>query len=308
MNSPPTWAKAAPLTPPAAMTPVIRAMPTGSFAPASPSKMVPLRPEISRCPSTENTTAGSVGATAVATSSATNQVRLKARCTKTAPAATVRKVPATPTTAMGAAADLNRDQPMCIPPSNRMHTRATVTTLSAACSGGACRAGMTLTATAAKTRNSAGEGILTQVVRWLDSTATSPTPAARENEQSKRLSLGHMGKLPVWACQLALPTRLPGSPLVTLASQQISQSGRSPHATQYPGGPAVSPRPAVGIEKLGLPTPATRWGTSEGPPCGGSGHLRHPHPPPGQFVQVDEDRELGSAGSHRHVAVEHLAE
>jgi hypothetical protein len=40
-----------------------QAMPTGSFAPASPSKMVPLRPEISRCPSTENTTAGSVGAT-----------------------------------------------------------------------------------------------------------------------------------------------------------------------------------------------------------------------------------------------------
>src|SRR2546430_10145215 len=40
------------------------AIPTGSFAPDSPSRMVPVRPPISRLPRTENMTAGSVGARA----------------------------------------------------------------------------------------------------------------------------------------------------------------------------------------------------------------------------------------------------
>ena len=40
------------------------AMPTGSFTPASPSRIVPDRPRISRFPKTENVTAGSVGAMA----------------------------------------------------------------------------------------------------------------------------------------------------------------------------------------------------------------------------------------------------
>ena len=39
----------------------ISAIPTGSLAPESPSRMVPARPWISRSPRTENTTAGSVG-------------------------------------------------------------------------------------------------------------------------------------------------------------------------------------------------------------------------------------------------------
>lgn len=64
--------------PPAARSPPISAIPTGSFAPDSPSKIVPLRPVISCCPRTENTTAGSVGETAVATSKATYQTSPKA--------------------------------------------------------------------------------------------------------------------------------------------------------------------------------------------------------------------------------------
>ena len=44
--------------------PIISAMPTGSFAPDSASRIVPVRPETSRRPSTENMTAGSVGAIA----------------------------------------------------------------------------------------------------------------------------------------------------------------------------------------------------------------------------------------------------
>ena len=38
--------------------PIISAMPTGSFAPDSPSRIVPVRPPTSRRPSTENMTAG----------------------------------------------------------------------------------------------------------------------------------------------------------------------------------------------------------------------------------------------------------
>ena len=45
-------------------TAIISAMPTGSFAPDSPSRIVPERPRTSRFPSTENMTAGSVGASA----------------------------------------------------------------------------------------------------------------------------------------------------------------------------------------------------------------------------------------------------
>src|SRR6266540_3342122 len=41
--------------------PIISAIPTGSFAPDSASRIVPVRPPISRLPSTENITAGSVG-------------------------------------------------------------------------------------------------------------------------------------------------------------------------------------------------------------------------------------------------------
>ena len=83
-NSPTTCANAPALRPPAAIRLAIRAIPTGSFAPDSPSRMVPLRPEISRWPRTENTTAGSVGATAVANSRARYQARPNAMCTNTA--------------------------------------------------------------------------------------------------------------------------------------------------------------------------------------------------------------------------------
>ena len=61
-TNPPATASTLPaVIPPAANNATIRAMPTGSFAPDSPSRMSPLRPATSRRPSTENTTAGSVG-------------------------------------------------------------------------------------------------------------------------------------------------------------------------------------------------------------------------------------------------------
>ena len=64
-------ADARPQPPPAAPSRLtISAMPTGSLAPDSPSSRVPERPAISRRPRTENTTAGSVGASAAPMSSA----------------------------------------------------------------------------------------------------------------------------------------------------------------------------------------------------------------------------------------------
>src|SRR5919199_5311318 len=51
----------------------ISAMPTGSLTPDSPSRIVPDLPTTSRRPSTENTTAGSVGASAVPISNAACQ-------------------------------------------------------------------------------------------------------------------------------------------------------------------------------------------------------------------------------------------
>ena len=73
-----------------------RAIPTGSLAPDSPSRMVPLRPATSRRPSTENITAGSVGASAVPSSNADHQSRSNRAWASTAKAAAVTNVPATP--------------------------------------------------------------------------------------------------------------------------------------------------------------------------------------------------------------------
>ena len=57
--------------------PIINAMPTGSFTPDSPSRIVPVRPPTSRLPSTENMTAGSVGASAAPRIPAVVQLKSK---------------------------------------------------------------------------------------------------------------------------------------------------------------------------------------------------------------------------------------
>ena len=187
-NSPPTCSRAPPSSDPAASRLMSRAMPTGSFAPDSPSRIVEERPAISRCPRMENTTAGSVGAMAVPSRSAMYQLNPNPKCATAATAAVVRKVPATPTTTMGAAAARKRCQPMCIPPSNRMHTSATVTIRSIVRSGGAFRSGRRAVAIAAAARNSAGVGIRIRSVSRLDSTAAT---AARD-KRSRTWAKGSM--------------------------------------------------------------------------------------------------------------------
>jgi hypothetical protein len=125
---------------------------------------VPLRPSTSCCPSTEKTTAGSVGATAVATSADEYQSRWTPRWRNNATPRAVTKVPSTPITAIGRMAVRNRDTPIPMPPSNRMNTSATVTMRSTVATGGVCRDGTTWTATAAATRRSAGAGTRIQRV------------------------------------------------------------------------------------------------------------------------------------------------
>ncbi len=73
-NSATTCHTTLPAPPCAASSDDSSAMPTGSLAPDSPSSSTPVRPAISRLPNTENTTAGSVAATAVPTSRARCQL------------------------------------------------------------------------------------------------------------------------------------------------------------------------------------------------------------------------------------------
>jgi hypothetical protein len=133
--------------------------------------MVPLRPATSRRPSTEKTAAGSVGASAVPSSSAARQSRPNRTWARAASAAAVAKVPATPTQTTAPATGRNRRQPMCIPPSNKMTARATVTTRWTVVTDSCPSVGTRSEATAAASRKIAGAGIRMRSLIRLDTTA-----------------------------------------------------------------------------------------------------------------------------------------
>ncbi len=168
------------------------AMPTGSFAPDSPSSRVPERPVISRLPSTENTTAGSVGARAAPMSKDASHSNPKTVCASTASAAVVTTVPATPSHATPARAGRIRSQPMCMPPSKRISTSATVTIRWSVTIGSSPRRGTTSEATAATIRKRAGAGIRSRSANRLDPTASTQTAATRRTACAKgtRSSIG----------------------------------------------------------------------------------------------------------------------
>ena len=98
----------------------------GRSRPDSPSRIVPVRPRISRPPSTEKVTAGSVGASAapsrplVIHERSKQEVRGRAR---SAPADA--NVPSTPSERIGTAEPRKRRQPMSRPPSKRITISAT---------------------------------------------------------------------------------------------------------------------------------------------------------------------------------------
>src|SRR5579862_5656381 len=156
------------------------AIPTGSLAPDSPSSSTPVRPAISRRPNTENTTAGSVAATAVPTSSARCQPMPATKCAATVVPAAVTTVPAIPVQTMAPAAVRNRCRPMCRPPSNKMIASATVTTRSTVVAGSTVPAeesaadGHSWAAITAATRKNAGAGTRSRALSRLESTAAVP--------------------------------------------------------------------------------------------------------------------------------------
>src|SRR6478752_122675 len=176
VNSATPWAKADTPVPVADSRMTIRAIPTGSLAPDSPSRMVPDRPMISRRPSTENTTAGSVGDNAVPINNAVGQANPNRTCPATATATAVTTVPATPSHTTAPAAARNRRHPTCMPPSKRMNTNATVTISSSTSTGTDRNPGNTVPHTAAAIRNNAGAGTCNRSLTRLDNTANN-TPA-----------------------------------------------------------------------------------------------------------------------------------
>ena len=95
-------------------------MPAGSLTPASPSSVVPERPPISRRPSTENMTAGSVGASAAPTTPASFQSMPSSQCAAPASTPAVMNVPTSPSDMIGPADARKRRQPMSMPPLNNI--------------------------------------------------------------------------------------------------------------------------------------------------------------------------------------------
>src|SRR5690349_10949931 len=137
--------------------PSMRAIPTGSLAPDSPSRIVRARPGICRPRSTENITAGSVGATAAPSRPDVVQPSPNPQWQAHVTTPAVTNVPATPSDAIGAAEARNRPQPIDAPPSKRMTTRATVAIHSTARTDGRS-AGTASDAIAAATRRYAAGG------------------------------------------------------------------------------------------------------------------------------------------------------
>ena len=105
--------------------PIRSAIPTGSFTPASPSRIVPVLPWISLSPRIENMTAGSVGASAAPSTPDSVQLRSSRKWAQTAVRTAVVSVPTMPSVAIGTTARRNRRQPMFMPPSKRIRTTAT---------------------------------------------------------------------------------------------------------------------------------------------------------------------------------------
>ena len=107
--------------------PIMSAIPTGSFAPDSPSRIVPERPRISRLPKTENVTAGSVGASAAPIEPGQRPVEPEQPVAQP-PRASPRSRTCRRRRARGSGPPScrKRRRPMWRPPSKRIRIRATV--------------------------------------------------------------------------------------------------------------------------------------------------------------------------------------
>ena len=172
--------------------PIISAIPTGSFAPDSPSRIVPVRPPISRPPSTENITAGSVGASAAPRIPAVVQPKPNSVWAKTAITPAVAKVPSTPSTVIGTAATRgSAASPTCMPPSKRITISATTAIRSTSTVDSSDRPGQMSEATAAATRKSAGGGTGKNSVSLCAPSASEERPGDDEDDQAEIGQLAH---------------------------------------------------------------------------------------------------------------------
>ena len=146
--------------------------------------MVPARPSISRLPSTEKTTAGSVGDNAAPINIAVVQPNPNSRWAVTANAAAVTAVPATPIQITAPAEVRNRFQPMCMPPSKSTKMSATVTMRSLRCGDSVPSSGNRSEAMAAATRKTAGAGTRIRSLIRLASTANKIATAINPISQA----------------------------------------------------------------------------------------------------------------------------
>ena len=113
-----------------------------------------------------------------------------ARARRAPPAVT--NVPATPSQTIGAGRRHGTGaSPMCMPPSNRITTSATVTICSTAGMGSRPRPGHRSEASAAQTRKIAGAGTRSRSLTRLDRTADRADERDQEDRQSERLGVRH---------------------------------------------------------------------------------------------------------------------
>ncbi len=166
--------------------PIISAIPTGSFAPDSPFRIVPVRPRISRPPSTEKVTAGSVGASAAPSIPLVIQERSKSTCAAAAINAAEANVPRTPSERIGTAELRKRPQPMSSPPSKRITIRATTPIRSTVTKEiSSWIRGTRSEITAAATRKSAALGIASRSVIARPYSARETPPATTSTIRPK---------------------------------------------------------------------------------------------------------------------------
>ena len=171
--------------------PIISAIPTGSLAPDSPLRIVPVRPWISRPPSTENVTAGSVGASAAPIRPLVIHERSKRKWAAPAISAAEANVPGTPSDRIGTAAVRNRRQPMSRPPSKRITISATTPIRSTVTNEiSSWSRGTRSEVTAAATRKSAGAGIRSRSVSvWPKSASENPVATTRMMTPKSEISV-----------------------------------------------------------------------------------------------------------------------
>ena len=170
--------------------PSISAIPTGSLAPDSPSRIVPVRPEISRSPSTENITAGSVGAIAAPSRPDVTHVSPNAQWANTATRPAVANVPRTPREAIGTADARKRRQPIDEPPSKRITISATVAIRSTV-EIESTSDGKRSEASAAATRKNAADGIDVRALTFDASSAAESAPGDDEDGEAEARDVVH---------------------------------------------------------------------------------------------------------------------